>query len=186
MAAATASRLPRRKPQAITVSNASTPAERRTDDEKATAEDIDGYIAAQPAPVRPVLEKLRRVIGKAIPAATEAISYGMPAFKLGGRVVVYFAGWKQHTALYPGSAQTFAAFKEEVGRLRDEQGHAAVSAWRSLCPVKLITTIAKHRAEEVAAINKARPVRKKAPAARKAKPAKPRGPKRGAKAARQR
>ena len=152
---------------------------------KSAAEDIDGYIASQPAPVRPVLEKLRRVIGKAIPAATEAISYGMPAFKLDGRVVVYFAGWKQHTALYPGSAQTFALFRDEVGRYATSKGTLQFPLAEPL-PVKLITTIAKHRAEEVAAINQARPVRKKGPAARKAKPGKPRGPKRGAKAARQR
>ena len=108
-----------------------------------------------------MLEKLRRVIGKAIPAATEAISYGMPAFKLDGRVVVYFAGWKQHTALYPGSAQTFALFRDEVGRYATSKGTLQFPLAEPL-PVKLITTIAKHRAEEVAAINQARPVRKKA------------------------
>ena len=92
---------------------------------------IDAYIAAQPAAARPALAKMRRVIGKAIPAADEAISYGMPAYTLGGRVVVYFAGWKQHTALYPGSAQTFAAFGKDVAGYATQQRHAAVSPRRA-------------------------------------------------------
>jgi uncharacterized protein YdhG (YjbR/CyaY superfamily) len=136
---------------------------------KSAAEDIAGYIAAQPAPVRPVLEQLRRVIGKAIPAATEAISYGMPAFKLDGRVVVYFAAWKQHTALYPGSAQTFALFKDEVAGYATSKGTLQFPFGEPL-PVKLITTIAKHRAKEVAEINRARPARR-ATSAGKSKPA---------------
>lgn len=149
------------------------------------AEDIDGYIAVQPEPVRPVLEKLRRVIGKAIPAAAEAISYGMPAFKLDGRVVVYFAAWKWHTALYPGSAQTFTAFKDEVAGYATSKGTLQFPLAEPL-PVKLIEAIAKHRATEVAATNKARPVRRKVPAAGKGKPATTPGPKRRAKAAHER
>ena len=84
-----------------------------------------------------MLAKLRRVIGKAIPAATEAISYGMPAFKLDGRVVVYFAAWKQHTALYPGSAQTFAMFKDEVAGYATSKGTLQFPLGEPL-PVKLI------------------------------------------------
>ena len=144
---------------------------------KKDAANIDAYIAAQPEPVRPVLEKLRRVIGKAIPAATEAISYadetisyGMPAYALGGRVVVYFAGWKQHAALYPGSAQTFAAFGKDVAGYATSKGTLQFPLGKPL-PVKLIAAIAKHRAREVSEVNEVRPMRKKAVAAKKARPA---------------
>ena len=130
---------------------------------------IDAYIAAQPDAVRPVLEKLRRVIGKAIPEADEAISYGMPAYRLGGRVVIYFAGWKQHTALYPASAQTFAAFKKEVDGYATSKGTLQFPLGEPL-PVKLIEAIAKHRAAEVATLNAAKAARaKKPPAAKKTK-----------------
>jgi uncharacterized protein YdhG (YjbR/CyaY superfamily) len=131
---------------------------------------IDAYIAAQPPAARPALEKMRQVIGKAIPAADETISYGMPAYTLGGRVVVYFAGWKQHTALYPGSAQTFAAFGKDVAGYATSKGTLQFPLGQPL-PVKLIAAIAKHRAKEVAEINKVRPIRKKAVAAKKARPA---------------
>ena len=144
---------------------------------KKQAENIDDYIAAQPAPVRPVLEKMRRVIGKAVPAADEAISYGIPAFKLNGRAVVYFAGWKQHTALYPGSAQTCADFKDEVAGYATSKGTLQFPLGEPL-PVKLIAAIAKHRAKEVGEINKAHPVRNVASAG-KSKPATRAGSKTG-------
>jgi uncharacterized protein YdhG (YjbR/CyaY superfamily) len=131
---------------------------------------IDSYIAAQPAAARPALAKMRRVIGKAIPAADETISYGMPAYTLGGRVVVYFASWKQHTALYPGSAQTFAAFGKDVAGYASSKGTLQFPLGEPL-PVKLIAAIAKHRAREVSEVNKVRPMRKKAVAAKKARPA---------------
>ena len=132
---------------------------------------IDTYIAAQPATARPALEKMRQVIGKAIPTADEAISYGIPAYTLGGRVVVYFAGWKRHTALYPGSAQTFAAFGKDVAGYATSKGTLQFPLGEPL-PIKLIAAIAKHRAREVAEVNKVRPVRKtKAVASKKARPA---------------
>jgi uncharacterized protein YdhG (YjbR/CyaY superfamily) len=130
-----------------------------------TPASIDAYIAAQPDAARPVLEKMRRVIGKAIPEADEAISYGMPAYKLGGRVVVYFAGWKQHTALYPGSAQTFAAFKKEVDGYATSKGTLQFPLGEPL-PVKLIEAIAKYRAAEVGKL-----IAEKAATAKKAKKA---------------
>jgi uncharacterized protein YdhG (YjbR/CyaY superfamily) len=138
---------------------------------------IDAYIAAQPAEARPVLEKMRQVIGKAIPDADETISYGMPAYALGGRVVVYFAGWKQHAALYPGSAQTFAAFGKDVAGYATSKGTLQFPLGEPL-PVRLIAAIAKHRAKEVAEINRMRPMRKKAVAVKKARPARKPKPKR--------
>ena len=92
-----------------------------------------------------------QVIGKAIPDADETISYGMPAYALGGRVVVYFAGWKQHAALYPGSAQTFAAFGKDVAGYATSKGTLQFPLGEPL-PVRLIAAIAKYRAKEVAEI----------------------------------
>ena len=61
---------------------------------------IDAYIAAAPESVRPILAKLRETIRAAAPAATEKISYGMPAFVLDGDLV-YFGAFKRHIGFFP-------------------------------------------------------------------------------------
>ncbi|MGK8489302.1 iron chaperone [Nocardia asiatica] len=63
--------------------------------------DIDAYLAGFPEDVREILSGIRAAIRRALPEATEAISYDIPTFKLRGRNVVHFAGWKQHVSLYP-------------------------------------------------------------------------------------
>lgn len=67
----------------------------------AAAPSIDAYIAAFPADVRPVLERVRRAILKAAPRAEQRISYRIPAFHLDGRYLVYFACFEHHVGLYP-------------------------------------------------------------------------------------
>jgi uncharacterized protein YdhG (YjbR/CyaY superfamily) len=62
---------------------------------------IDDYIDTFPADVQTILQEVRRTIGNAAPAADETISYGIPTFTLGGRYLVYFAGWKHHISVYP-------------------------------------------------------------------------------------
>jgi uncharacterized protein YdhG (YjbR/CyaY superfamily) len=64
-------------------------------------ETVEAYLASFPDEVRPVLEQVRRTIRTAVPGAEETISYDIPTFKLGGRAVVYFAGWKHHVSVYP-------------------------------------------------------------------------------------
>jgi len=61
---------------------------------------IDEYMAAAPAEVRPILEKIRRTIADAAPDAEETISYRIPAFRLNG-ILVYFAAFRHHIGLYP-------------------------------------------------------------------------------------
>jgi uncharacterized protein YdhG (YjbR/CyaY superfamily) len=62
--------------------------------------EIDAYIASASPEVRDILERIRQVVRVAVPAATETISYQMPAFKL-DRVFLYFAAFKKHIGIYP-------------------------------------------------------------------------------------
>ena len=57
---------------------------------------IDEYIQQFDPNVRAILERIRETIRTAAPEAKEIISYRMPAFKLNGRVLVYFAAFKNH------------------------------------------------------------------------------------------
>ncbi len=63
---------------------------------------VDEYIAAQKPEARARLLELRAIIRAAVPEATEAISYGMPTYRLGGRRV-HFGAAKRHCALYGGA-----------------------------------------------------------------------------------
>jgi uncharacterized protein YdhG (YjbR/CyaY superfamily) len=69
--------------------------------DKTHFETIDEYIQAQPAEVQESLQKLRQVIAKAAPEASETISYNLPTFKQNDKYVVYFSAWKDHISLYP-------------------------------------------------------------------------------------
>jgi uncharacterized protein YdhG (YjbR/CyaY superfamily) len=62
---------------------------------------IDAYIDSFPADVQTILQEVRGRIRNALPTADETISYGIPTFTIGGRYIVYFAGWKHHISVYP-------------------------------------------------------------------------------------
>ena len=108
-----------------------------------------------------VLERVRSTIRKAVPGAEEAISYQMPAFKLNGRYVLYFAGWKQHYSLYPSTDPLVAAFKDELAPYEVNGKGTIRFPLSEPVPVKLIAGIAKFRAKE------ARPREKATVAAKK-------------------
>ena len=110
---------------------------------------VDDYIAVQPHAVRSVLELVRDTIRKAVPKAEEGISYNMPAYKLGGEVVLYFAGWKNHYSLYPITAPVIAAFKEEIGAYEVNNKGTMRMPFSEPVPVKLVSKIAKFRAKEI-------------------------------------
>lgn len=64
-------------------------------------ENIDQYIATYPQATQDILQKVRQLVQQLAPEATEAISYNIPAFKLDGTMLIFFAGWKEHISLYP-------------------------------------------------------------------------------------
>lgn len=62
---------------------------------------VDAYLAALPQDQGEALQRVRNEVARVVPDAVETISYGMPAFKLRGRFLVSYAGWKQHCSIYP-------------------------------------------------------------------------------------
>jgi uncharacterized protein YdhG (YjbR/CyaY superfamily) len=79
---------------------------------------VEEYIAAQSAGAQPRLRELRAIIRAALPEAAEVISYGIPTYKHGGRMVSFGAA-KRHCALY-GSAMD--AFAEELRDFQTSKG----------------------------------------------------------------
>ena len=76
--------------------------------------DVDAYLAKLPADQRELLQRMRERIARLVPDAEQAISYGMPAFKLGGRFLVSYAGWKKHCSIYPLTDAFHAAHADEL------------------------------------------------------------------------
>jgi uncharacterized protein YdhG (YjbR/CyaY superfamily) len=111
---------------------------------------VTEYIAGFPRGVQTVLRRVRSTIRKAIPGAEEAISYKIPTYKLDGRYVLYFAGWKEHYSLYPADARLVVAFKDQLSPYEVNNKGTIRFPLAKPVPVRLIAGIAKFRAQEVA------------------------------------
>ncbi len=110
---------------------------------------VDEYIASQPEAVQQVLERVRTAIRETMSGAEEVISYQIPAYKLRGRPVLYFAGWRRHYSLYPATERLVAAFADELAPYEVRKGTIRFPLSQPV-PVKLIERIARFRAKEVA------------------------------------
>jgi uncharacterized protein YdhG (YjbR/CyaY superfamily) len=108
---------------------------------------VVSYIAAQPKERRAALERVRRIIRKTIPGAEEGISYGIPTYRLDGRVVIYFAGWKEHYSLYPVTADVVAALGDRLEAFEIKKSTIRFPFSESV-PATLIAGIVKFRARE--------------------------------------
>ena len=93
-----------------------------------SAEEVDAYLADVEEPKRRTLEAVRRSIRAVVPDAEECISYGMPAFRLDGKVVAGFAAFKNHLAYLPHSGNVLADLGDELAAYERTSGslHFAV------------------------------------------------------------
>jgi uncharacterized protein YdhG (YjbR/CyaY superfamily) len=110
---------------------------------------IDEYLAPLSSENRAALEKLRRAIKSAAPKAEECISYEIPAFRLGGRLLVAFGAATTHCAFYPG-AHPVAAHKDELKAYHTSKGTIRFPPDRPL-PATLVRRLVKTRIAEYAA-----------------------------------
>lgn len=107
---------------------------------------IDEYLAPLRSDKRAALEKLRQTIRSAAPKAEECISYGVPTFKLGGRMLMSFGAASNHCSLYPG-ASPVALFETELAGFNTSKGTVRFQPDRPL-PVTLIRKLVKARIAE--------------------------------------
>jgi uncharacterized protein YdhG (YjbR/CyaY superfamily) len=127
---------------------------------------VDEYLAAQPEAIRPKLEQVRSTIRATVPEAVEGIGYGMPGYKLHGKPMLYFAGFKEHYSLFAASGTFFAEIGDELKGYELRKGTIHFPLDQPV-PVKLIRRITKLRADGIAATTKKPPAdgKKRKPAA---------------------
>ena len=79
-----------------------------------TAEEVDAYLAGLDEPRRSTLEALRRSILAVVPDAEQGLSYGVPAFRVDGKVVAGFTAQKNHLNYLPHSGDLLASLTHEL------------------------------------------------------------------------
>jgi len=109
---------------------------------------VDEYIASRPKNAQVVLQRVRRLIRKAVPGAVEVISYQIPAFRVADGIVLFLGGWTRHYSLYPADDDLVAAFKSALTPYRASKGTLRFPLSEPV-PATLIERVAKFRARAV-------------------------------------
>lgn len=106
---------------------------------------VDEYIKQFTGEARTRLEAMRQLVRSEAPDAEESVAYGMPAYKLKGKPLIYFGGFTQHIGLY-ATPSGHEAFKEEFAKYKQGKGSVQFPLDQPL-PVELIRRVIRYRKE---------------------------------------
>ena len=123
--------------------------------DKTDAARVRAYLAALPPTSRKVTRELGEIVRAAAPGAVDAFSYNMPAIAIDGKKVVWYAGWKSHSSLYPISATTRTALDSQLEGRANDKGTVRFDQDAPL-PAALIRKLVKARLAELKQLEKSR------------------------------
>jgi uncharacterized protein YdhG (YjbR/CyaY superfamily) len=113
-----------------------------------TSVTIDDYLGALDEQKRTALQQLRQTILDIIPNAEECISYGMPAFRLEGKVIAGFAAFKNHLSYLPHSGSVIPELSDELAGYTSTAGSLHFPIDRPL-PKALVRKLIATRLKDV-------------------------------------
>lgn len=110
---------------------------------------VDQYLAGVQEEQRNTLQSLREAVRKIAPGLEEGFSYGLPAFRLGGRPVIAYGAAKHHCSLYPMNPEIIERYREELNNFSTSKGTIRFTPDHPL-PVDLLEKIVQSRIADLA------------------------------------
>jgi uncharacterized protein YdhG (YjbR/CyaY superfamily) len=111
---------------------------------------VSQYLRGVPPKPRAALQKIRKTIKAAAPGAVEGISYGIPTFKLRGRMLVSYAAFKNHCSFFPASYAVIASHKNDLKPYETSKGTIRFAPEKPLTGT-LVKKMVTARAREIEA-----------------------------------
>jgi uncharacterized protein YdhG (YjbR/CyaY superfamily) len=107
---------------------------------------VEEYIKSYPKDIQELLKQFQTIILSIAPDIKESISYGMPAYKLNGRPLVYFSAFKNHIGFF-ATPTGHAEFAKELLNYKHGKGSVQFPLDKAM-PFDLISKIVKFRVNE--------------------------------------
>lgn len=83
---------------------------------------IDDYLKRATPTQRSMLQRIRELVHELVPGVEESISYDIPAFKLNGKAIIYFAAFKNHMSIFPTGDSQIDEISDELKKFRKSKG----------------------------------------------------------------